>query len=411
MRIAYITAGAGGTICGNCLRDNTLAAAMKELGHDVLLLPVYTPIRTDEADVSEGVVYLGGVNIFLQQKSKFFRSLPRSLDRPLDRPSFLRWVSKFAVKTLPEDLGALTLATAQGEDGPLKKEILRLADFLKTYRPDVIHLTNSMLAGLAPALRRELSVPVFCSLQGEDYYLEHLPAPFPEQCFDELARQAKAIDVMVAPCRSQALTLGPRLGRDPAGIPVVLPGIAVQDFSPRPELSGDPFTVGFLARIAPEKGAHLLLDALPTGERLRIAGWVSPEYEAYVRPLEERAEVLRDIDRHTKIEFLRSLDVLSVPSVYGASKGLYVLEAWASAVPVVQPRIGVYPELLEAAGGGGLLFEPGNVDQLGAELEHLRTDPEQAREMGMAGYRAAHEIFSADRMARETVGLYEQALG
>jgi glycosyltransferase involved in cell wall biosynthesis len=407
MRVAYITAGAGGTICGNCLRDNTLAAAMKQLGHDVLLLPLYTPIRTDETDVSESSVYLGGLNIYLQQKSSFFRSLPRFLDRPLDQPSLLRWVSKFAVKTLPEDLGALTLATAQGEDGPLRKEIRRLSDFLKEYRPDVVHLTNSMLAGLAPALRRELSVPIFCSLQGEDYYLEHLPAPFPEQTFAELRRQARAIDVMIAPCRAQAHALGPRLGLNPDAMPVVLPGIAVQDFLPRGDVPGDPFTVGFLARLAPEKAPHLLLDALPTGERLRFAGWVSAEYEGYVSSLERKAEVLRDIDRHTKIEFLQSLDVLSVPAVYGASKGLYVLEAWASAVPVVQPRIGVYPELLEAAGGGGLLFEPGNVDQLGAELEHLRTDPEQAREMGMAGYRAAHEIFTADRMARETITLYQ----
>jgi glycosyltransferase involved in cell wall biosynthesis len=408
MRIAYITAGAGGTICGNCLRDNTLAAALKKLGHDVLLLPVYTPIRTDEADVSEDLVYMGGVNLYLQQKSALFRRLPRFLAWPLDRPSFLRWVSRFAVKTLPEDLGALTLATAQGEDGPLRKEILRLAEFLKEYRPDVVHLTNSMLAGLAPALKRELSVPVFCSLQGEDYYIEHLPEPYPSKTFEELRRQARAVDVMVAPCRSQARTLGPRLGKDAETMPVVLPCIAVEDFSPRGEEPGDPFSVGFLARLAPEKAPHLLLDALPTGAHLRYAGWVSAEYESYVAQLEHRAEVLRDIDRGAKIRFLRSLDVLSVPAVYGASKGLYVLEAWASAVPVIQPRIGVYPELLEAAGGGGLLFEPGNADQLGAELEHLRTDPEQAREMGMAGYRAAHQVFTAERMARETVALYEQ---
>jgi glycosyltransferase involved in cell wall biosynthesis len=406
MRIAYITAGAGGTICGNCLRDNALAAAMKSLGHEVLLLPVYTPIRTDEADVSETSVYLGGVNIYLQQKSALFRSLPAFLRRPLDRPGFLRWASKFAVKTLPEDLGALTLATAQGEDGPLRAEIARLAEFLKQYRPDVIHLTNSMLGGLAPALRREVSVPIFCSLQGEDYYLEHLPEPYPAKVFDELRRQGRAIDVIIAPCRAQAESLGPRLGRQPGEIPIVLPGIALEDFSPRSDEPGKPFTVGFLARIAPEKAPHLLLDALPTGERLRIAGWVSAEYEDYVRPLEKKAEVLRDVDRHTKIEFLQSLDVLSVPAVYGASKGLYVLEAWASAVPVVQPRIGIYPELLEAAGGGGFLFEPGNVDELGGLLEHLRTDPGQAREMGRAGYRAAHEKFSAERMARETIGVY-----
>ncbi len=411
MRIAYITAGAGGTICGNCLRDNTLAAAMKQLGHDVLLLPVYTPIRTDEADVSEASVYLGGVNLYLQQKSSFFRKLPRSLDRMLDNPALLRWVSRFAVKTLPEDLGALTLATAQGEDGPLRKEILRLADFLKGYRPDVVHLTNTMLAGLAPALRRELSVPVFCSLQGEDYYLDHLPLPFPQQTYAELARQAEAIDVIVAPCRSQAETLGPRLGKDPNAMPIVLPGIEVDDFSLRSNRAGDPFTVGFLARVAPEKGAHRLIEALPAGARLRIAGWVSPEYEEYAKPLEQQAEVLRDIDRDAKAEFLRSLDVLSVPASYGASKGLYVLEAWASGVPVVQPRIGIYPELIEAAGGGGVLFDPGDIGALREALERLRADPEQARELGSEGYRAAQELFTAERMARQTLELYAKAVG
>jgi glycosyltransferase involved in cell wall biosynthesis len=267
-----------------------------------------------------------------------------------------------------------------------------------------------MLAGLAPAFRRELAVPIFCALQGDDYYLEHLPHPFPSQTFDELRRQARAIDVFVAPCRAQAQALGPRLGREVESIPVILPGIAVEDFSPRDDKPAEPFTVGFMARLAPEKAPHLLLEALPAGARARFAGWVSPEYAAYVAGIEKKAEVLRDIDRPTKVEFLRSLDVLSVPAIYGASKGQYVLEAWASAVPVVQPRIGAYPELLEAAGGGGLLFEAGNVEQLRAALEQLRGDPAQAREMGMTGYRAARTIFTAERMARETIALYEHQL-
>jgi glycosyltransferase involved in cell wall biosynthesis len=412
MRIVYITAGAGGTICGNCLRDNALAAAMRKLGHDVVLLPVYTPIRTDEADISERRVYLGGVDLFLRQKSALYRALPRFLSRPLDSPAFLAWVSKFAVKTRPEDLGALTVATVAGENGPAGSEFRRLAEALKELRPEVVHLTNTMLAGAAPVLRRELGVPIFCSLQGEDFFLENLPAPFRDQAFAHVREQGRAIDVVVAPCRAQAESMGPRLGLDPASIPVVLPGIAVEDFSPR--LAGrreGPFTVGYLARIAPEKGPHLLLEALPEGSRARFAGWVSAEHEAYVAPIAAKAEVLRDIDRATKAEFLRSLDALSVPAIYGASKGLYVLEAWASGVPVVQPRIGIYPELIEAAGGGGLLFEPGDIDGLRAALERLRDRPAEAREMAEAGLRAVRERFTAERMARETVELYERALG
>ncbi len=416
MRIVYLTAGAGGTICGNCLRDNTLAAALRKLGEDAILLPVYTPIRTDEADVSEREVYLGGVNIYLQQKSGLFRALPRFLDRAFDSPGLLRWVSKFAVKTLPEDLGALTVATVLGEEGPLRKEVRRLTDHLKELRPDVVHLTNSMLAGLAPAIRRELSVPVVCSLQGEDYYLEHLPEPYSSESFAILRRMAESVDLFIAPCRDHARALARHLGFDPEAANVILPGIAYEDIQPNPPGPHSPFTVGYLARIAPEKGLDLLLGALPEGCNMRAAGWISPEHEGFVDDLVKAADPTRfayfaDVDRAGKLEHLRSIDVLSVPTVYGASKGLYVLEAWAAGVPVVQPRIGVFPELLEACGGGGLLFEPGAADGLREGLERLRDRPAERAEMGRQGRAAVERFFNAERMARETAEAYRELLG
>src|SRR5262245_2243189 len=107
MRIAYITAGAGGMFCGSCLRDNTLVAALAAQGHDALLIPTYTPIRTDEADVSQPRVFFGGINVFLQQKWSLFRHTPWTFDRLLDAPGLLRWVSRFAVRTRAEDLGEL----------------------------------------------------------------------------------------------------------------------------------------------------------------------------------------------------------------------------------------------------------------------------------------------------------------
>ncbi|MBI1353351.1 MAG: glycosyltransferase [Acidobacteria bacterium] len=416
MRIVYLTAGAGGTICGNCLRDNTLATALRRLGEDVILLPVYTPIRTDELDVSEREVYLGGVNIYLQQKSALFRALPRFLDRALDNPSLLRWVSKFAVKTLPEDLGALTVATVLGEQGPLRKEVRRLTDHLKELRPDVVHLTNSMLAGLAPAIRRELSVPVVCALQGEDYYLEHLPEPYSSEAFEILRGMAPSVDRFVAPCRDHARALAKHLRFDPEAAAVVLPGISLEDFPAREPRRKEPFTVGYLARIAPEKGLDLLVKALPPDAHLRAAGWVSPEHEPFVESVLQavdpaRFSHFRDVDRREKIDHLGAADVLSVPTLYGASKGLYVLEAWAAGIPAVQPRIGVFPELFEAAGGGGLLFEPGDAEGLRTALERLRDKPEEAAAMGRHGRDAVERFFNAERMAQETVAVYQDLLG
>src|ERR1700704_2703386 len=115
MRIAYITAGGAGMFCGSCMRDNTLVAELQRQGHDALLIPTYTPIRTDEDDVSQSRVFFGGINVFLQQKSAFFRHTPWFLDRFLDFPGLLRWVSRFAVKTHAAQLGELTLSMLKGE--------------------------------------------------------------------------------------------------------------------------------------------------------------------------------------------------------------------------------------------------------------------------------------------------------
>ena len=413
MRILYLTAGAGNTICGNCLRDNALAAELIALGHDAILLPVYTPLRTDERDVSSRDVYLGGVNIYLQAKYSIFRKIPRALDRALDNPALLRWVSRFAVKTQPEDLGALTVVTAQGADGPLAKEVGRLVDAVRELRPDVIHLTNAMLAGLAPALAEAVEAPIFCSFQGEDYFLDSLPEPYRSDAFSELAKRSGSVDVYVAPCRAQAESMGPRLGLDPDDVAVVHPGVTVADLAPR-ERRPEAFTAGYIARIAPEKGLDQLMDALPAGARLDAAGWVSAEFEDYYASLEKRAtETLAGryrlrgyIERPDKAELLRGLGVLSVPTQYGASKGLYCLEAWACGVPVVQPRIGVFPELIEAT-GGGLLYDPGDPHGLANALAELAADPERAAELGALGREAVLERFTARHMAERTAALYE----
>ena len=419
MRIAYITAGAAGTICGNCLRDNTLAAALLQAGRDVLLLPAYTPIRTDEADVSAGRVVFGGLNMHLQGRRPFFRK-SRLFDRVLDHPRLLAWVSQFGVDTQPEKLGAMTLAVMQGEEGPHAREIDKLIAVLRDFQPDIVHLTNSMFVFMAGPVRRALRRPVVCSLQGEGDFLARLPQPYRERCFALLRRRAADVNLFAAPCRDQAEALAPRLGIAAEAIPVVMPGIALDGFQPAGGGSGgDAFVVGYLARIAEEKGLHLLADAVAKlraanpGKtiRLRAAGWRGEKESRYLAQAAARTplEDLGYLERREKIAFLASLDVLSVPAAYRASKGLYVLEALAAGVPAVQPRIGVFPELT-AATGGGLLCAPGDAGDLAAKLQLLLDDRKRARELGMRGRAAVEKNFHAGRMAAETLALYERAL-
>ncbi len=429
MRIAYIAAGAGGMICGNCLRDNSLAAALAAQGHDVQLIPTYTPIRTDEPDVSSQRVFFGGVNVYLQQKSVLFRHTPWFLDRLLDRPGLLRWASQFAVKTLPQDLGELTVSVLEGSAGRQAKELRKLLAWLDASRPQVVHLTNSMLAGMAPAIKSELRLPVCCSLQGEDYFLSHLPSPYRERAFAVLRNMARSVDRFIAPCHDHAAAMAPLLGVPEDQIDIVMPGINLDGFTPRPEPNPREFVIGYLARVSPEKGLHRLAEAfrqvhararqLGRRCRLQVAGWLGLEHQPYLAEIERQIsewdlaadfEYVGSIERAEKLEFLRRLDVLSVPVSYRAPKGLYVLEAWASGVPVVEPRLGVFPELMQAA-EGGLLFEPENAASLAGSLEQLIHDPAAARQMGLAGRRAVGERFHSRRMAAETAVIYEQLLG
>src|SRR5258708_12979000 len=178
MRIAYISAGAGGMFCGSCLHDNTLAAALVALGHDALLIPTYTPLRTDEPDVSERSVFLGGINAYLQQKLSLFRHTPRFFDWFLDARPLLRWVARFAVRTQAQDLADLAVSVLKGEHGYQRKEIARLVDWLADdLKPDVVLFSNVLLSGIFHTPRDRLKVPVLATLQGDDVLLQALPHP------------------------------------------------------------------------------------------------------------------------------------------------------------------------------------------------------------------------------------------
>ena len=117
MRILSVTAGAAGMYCGSCLRDNALAIELMARGHDVTLVPVYTPTLTDDQNVSRRNVLFGGISVYLQQHSSIFRQLPRFFDRLWDSP----WViNAFAGRGVSADarfLGEMTISMLQGEGG------------------------------------------------------------------------------------------------------------------------------------------------------------------------------------------------------------------------------------------------------------------------------------------------------
>lgn len=434
LKIAYLTAGAAGMICGSCLHDNTLARALMALGHDVQLVPLYTPIRTDEEDVTLDRVYFGGINMYLQQKIPFFRWLPKWLDRWLDRPSLINWASGRSVKIDPKQVADITLSILRGTAGYQRKEVERLTDWLASdIKPDVIVFSNILTAGCVPEIKRRMTVPVVVTLQGDDIFLRELPQPQQAQALAEIRRLAEQIDAFIANTRFYADAMAEYLGLDRERIQMVPLGIDMKDFegaaviqNPKSKIANP--TVGYLARLAPEKGLHVLAEAflllrqMPgmANARLRIAGWVGQGgantiyADAIFRKLEkaglgEAFEYVGEVDRRGKLEFLSSIDVLAVPTTYREPKGLFVLEALAAGVPVVQPDHGSFPEML-AELEGGLLHRPEDPQHLAERLHSLLTDEQERGRLASRGRQNVLAQRNARRMAERMAHVLRDAI-
>ncbi len=426
MKIAYITAGAGGMYCGSCMHDNTLAAALMQLGHEVALIPTYTPTRTDEKSVALQHVFLSGINIYLQSKYRFFRKTPAFIDRLFENRRLLTWSTKYAASTDARELGYLTETILQGDEGFARKEFIKLVAWLKNeFRPDVVELTNSMFVGFAGLLKKELGVPVICAMQGEDIFLDNLVEPYKSHVFEILRKKVTAVDGFIATCEYYRYFMADYLHVPQEKIHSVRLGINLEGYGlPQQRAKRDHLTVGFLARICPEKGLHQLIDAgqlLLQNEpdfplKLKIAGYLDKKDAAWFAGLKnqiaaakiaDRVEIIGEVDRAGKIAFFKEIDVLCVPTVYVEPKALFVLEALANGVPVIEPNHGIFPELIEKT-AGGLLFQPGSIQDLVETIRQVFAQPQRLQEMGRRGYEAVTRHFNDRVMAQETLAIYER---
>src|SRR6185503_6765355 len=425
MRILSITAGAASMYCGSCLRDNALAAELIAQGHDVMLLPLYTPTVTDEPNVSRHRVFFGGISVYLEQHLAPFRFTPAWLDRLWDSWPMLKAASRRSIAVSPKRLGELTISMLRGEHGRQRKEFHKLVGWLKSEPPpDVVNLPNSLLISLAKPLKEALGRPVCCTLQGEDLFLEGLGDPWRADAIELIRSQVHLVDAFIAVSEYYANFMCRYLGIPPEKMRVVPLGINLKGYETGFRFHTNCFTVGYFARIVPEKGLHLLCEAYRklrrdtefSGVTLEVAGYLAPEYRNYLRDVERQ---MKDwglgnefryrgvLDRVQKVEFLRSLNVLSVPGKYAEPKGIYALEAMANQVPVVLPRHGAFPEMIQKT-GGGILVEPGSVESLADGILSLFRDPARAEELGRTGAQGVREHYHVATMAQRAIEVYSR---
>ena len=415
--------------CGSCFRDNALAAELLKRGHDAHLVPVYTPTRTDEPNVSERRVLFGGISVYLQQSWPLFRRLPRFLDRVWDAPGVIGAFANRAVSsTDPKLLGELTVATLEGTSGVLAREFDKLIEWTRDEPPpDVINLPNSLLIALAAPLRAAFSRPVCCTLQGEELFIDGLLPPYRERVLDLIRSNVSHVDRFIAVSDYEKEFMADLLDIKPDRVSVVPLGINVTGYATAAQRD-DVFRVGYFARVAPEKGLHVLADAYlrfrrrlpPTAQvRCEAAGYMSPSFQPYLDSVKaaftaggygEEFTYRGTLDRGEKINFLRRLDLLSVPATYGEPKGIFLLEAMACGVPVVQPRRGAFIEVVERT-GGGVLVEPGDPESLAEAMFQLWSDRPRLEALGKRAFAEVRAHYSIERSVDRLLEVYRSMAG
>jgi len=418
MKVIQITPGAGDCFyCENCLRDHAQVRAMRALGTDVMMVPLYLPALDDRSDdpITAVPIFFGGVNVYLQQKLRLFRWTPRWLDRLFDFRPLLRWASRKTDLTKTEQLGETTLSMLRGSDGRQVKELDRLVDFLADESDvDFIHLSTALLAGLAPKIRQRLGCKITCSLQGEDTYLDALGDKYASLCWQELKSRLKDVAGLFTASTYYAQTMASRLNLPAESISVAPNGIETAGYEPAAVPPETP-AIGFLSQMSRSKGLDVLIDAFGrlrqsprfNNLRLRISGGSTAGDQQFLR--EQRKIITRNgwddyvdwiekFDRESKQDLLRSLSVLAVPARHGEAWAQYALEAMASGVPAVLPNHGANIEIVQAS-RGGLLHEPNRADALAETIASLLDNPTKAAELGSNGRRYVLENFSANKCA------------
>lgn len=409
--------------CGSCMHDNTWAKGLRDAGHDVTLIPTYTPIRVDEDDLSSKRVFLGGINIYMESRSRWWHRIPRVFTRWLDRPGVIRLASKMSLSNDAKELGELTIASLQGEAGPQDREVKELAEFLcNHHQPDVICFSNILQVGAVHALRERFAGKLYCVLQGDDIFLQDLDEPYHSQAIEMIAARAEDFDgfivhsVYYRDFMSQLL----RLPRERFHI---LPlGIELEGHDGRPGLRTEtPLTIGYFGRICPEKGFHHSLGAFRLfreeypDSRLILGGYLGHRDRQFY---DEQMQQVRDLGDSVaylgspntlveKVGFFKQCDLFSMPTVYHEPKGIPVLEAWANGIPVVQPAHGAFPEMLERT-QGGLLVPPDDAAALADGWKQLAADTDRRETCSHAGYRGVREHYSVQKMVEETEQVFGQ---
>ncbi len=428
MNIINIVPGFGGTFyCGNCLRDSGYVNALKETGHEAHTLPIYLPLSMNHQDREEDIpVFYGAVSIYLKQEFKIFRNMPGWLEKFFNSAPFLRLAAKKAGSTRAEGLEEMTISMLKGHEGYQTEELDMLITYLRDHaKPDVVHLSNALLMGLARKIKDELNIPVVCSLQDEDVWIDAMRADYVEGLWNLMSEKGKDIDAFIAVSEYFAGIMKKKMNIPDEKMHVVHVGVQPEDYTYKEPDIANP-VIGYLSRLNAENGFEIVIDAFIklrangnyNNVKLKITGGSTGDDKSFIKKQLRKLKqnnLLNDVifenayEGDEKKTFLTSLSILSVPVLNGEAFGLYQLEAMASGTVVVQPKLGAFPEIVEST-GGGLIYEPNNPEALAEAWNELLSNHDKLLTLSRQGRKSVEENYNMHALIKKMTVVYNKVI-
>ncbi len=423
MRIAHVIPGSGGGFyCGNCLRDSKYFRALRKAGHDAIKVPMYLPLFADEHDLSDVPVFYGAISIYLKQMLPVFRKAPAWFDSLLNSKPMMRLAASMAGSTRASGLEEMTISMLRGEQGRQHEELERMTDWLRDhFAPDVVHLSNALLLGLAKRLKEKLKVPLVCSLQDEDTWVDVMSEQARETAWGLMADSAAHVDRFVSVSEYFANLASDRMRLPASKMSVIYLGVDPAEYEYR-NSADKGRAIGYISRMCHQNGLDILVDAFIAlkqqegyqDARLIVTGGQTRDDRGFLDGIKRRlrreqllpaVEFHKDFEGEGRRTFFAKTAVLSVPVRNGEAFGIYIAEALASGIPVVQPSVGAFPEILGKT-GGGVVYERNDAVALSAALKGLLDDAGELRRLSGEARRGAEEHLDIHRLTGDLTEVY-----
>ena len=428
MKIMHVIPGSGGSFyCGNCLRDSKFVEALRNSDHHSVKLPMYLPLFADEHDLSRDIpVFYGAISIYLKQVFPVFRKAPAWVDKMLNSGLMLKLAARFAGSTRATGLEEMTVSMLMGEEGQQKEELERMVEWIaENCEPDVIHLSNALLLGLAHRLSEKMNVPVICSLQDEDVWVDVMEPDARTRVWELMSTGAEHVSAFVSVSDFYAGEMKKRMHIPDEKLKTVHIGVFPEDYEFMLP-SRKKRNIGYVSRMCEENGLDILVDAFVELKKdssfddvnLLLTGGSTGDDKKFLKKIRKKLksngllknlEIHEDFEEQGLREYFRKVSVISVPVRNGEAFGIYLLESMASGIPVVQPELGAFPEIINST-GGGKIYSPNQGTVLANTLKELLSDPDELDRIAGQARKGVEEVFHLDLQVEKMIRIYREAV-